>query len=137
MLDLFRKSHPYIAIDHYRANETGIYNRVAIEATAGMHAVDVIESAASIANGLIEWGLIDAYHSPESTAMRPEFVDPKRIWHGYSYLVVGLGYNRQHLRESDLPKSYDDLFAAPLAQRETLTGHRRFGHLPHLHRRMG
>jgi iron(III) transport system substrate-binding protein len=28
---------------------------------------------------------------------------------GYSYLVVGLGYNRRLVKENDLPKSYDDL----------------------------
>lgn len=120
MLELFRKSHPYIAIDHYRTNETGIFNRVATEASAGKHAVDVVESASSTANSLIERGLIDPYHSPESTAMRPEFVDPKKFWHGYSYLVVGLGYNRNHVKETDLPKSYDDLLS-PIWRKDRLS----------------
>lgn len=110
-LELFRKSHPYIAIDQYRTNETGVYNRVTTEGMAGRHEVDVIESASSTANGIIDKGLVDPYDSPESGAIRAEFVDPKRLWHGYSYLVVGVGYNRNHVRESELPKTYDDLLS--------------------------
>jgi iron(III) transport system substrate-binding protein len=41
--------------------------------------------------------------------MRAEFVDPKRSWHGYSYLPVALGYNKRYVKESELPKNYDDL----------------------------
>ena len=108
-LDLFRKSHPYISIDHYRTNEGGIYNRVLTEGKAGKHSVDVIESASLTANSLIDRGLVDAYHSPESVAIRKEFVDPNRLWHGYSYLPVALGYNRNHVKDNERPKSYDDL----------------------------
>jgi len=108
-LELFRKSHPYISIDHYRSNEGGIYNKVATEASAGKHSVDVIESAALTASNLIDRGLVDPYNSPESGAMRAEFVDPKRSWHGYSYLPVALGYNKRYVKESELPKNYDDL----------------------------
>ncbi len=78
-LELFRKSHPYISIDHYRSNEGGIYNKVAIEASAGKHSADVIESASLTAANLIDRGLIDPYNSPESAAIRAEFVDPKRL----------------------------------------------------------
>ena len=108
-LDLFRKSHPYISIDHYRSNEGGIYNKVATEASAGKHSVDVIESAALTASNLIDRGFVDPYHSLESAAIRAEFVDPKRLWHGYSYLPVALGYNKNYVKESELPKSYEDL----------------------------
>lgn len=108
-LELFRKAHPYISIDHYRSNEGGIYNKVATEASAGKHSVDVIESASLTASNLIDRGLIDPHYSSESAAMRAEFVDPKRLWHGYSYLPVALGYNKRYVKEAELPKGYDDL----------------------------
>ena len=107
--EAFRKSHPYVSIDHYRSNEGGIHNKVSAEASAGKHSVDVIESASLTASSLIDRGLIDPYYSPESAAIREEFVDPKRLWHGYSYLPVALGYNKRYVKESELPKSYDDL----------------------------
>ena len=120
-LESFRKSHPYISIDHYRSNEGGIHNKVATEASAGKHSVDVIESASLTASNLIDSGLVDPYNSPESASYSREFVDPKRLWHGYSYLPVALGYNKRYVKESELPKSYDDLLAADL-ERKTVPG---------------
>ncbi len=109
MLEEFRKSYPYLSIGHYRAGESGIYNKVVNEAKAGRHAVDVIEGSAGPAYALIQGGFVDPYRSIESDAVRPEFVDPKGLWHAYSYLVIGLGYNKMHVKGNEAPRTYEDL----------------------------
>jgi iron(III) transport system substrate-binding protein len=109
LLEKFRKSHPYLAIGHYRSGEAGIYNKVANEAVGGLHAVDVIEGLPGTAYSLIQKGLVASYRSPESQATRPEFIDPKHVWHSYSYLVIGLGYNKTRVKDSEAPKSYEAL----------------------------
>ncbi|MFQ5950094.1 MAG: ABC transporter substrate-binding protein, partial [Nitrospiria bacterium] len=109
MLEEFRKSYPYLSIGHYRSGESGIYNKVVNEGKAGRYAVDVIESSAGPVYSLIQGGFVDPYRSIESRAVRPEFVDPKRLWHAYSYLVVGLGYNKTRVKDSEAPRTYKDL----------------------------
>jgi iron(III) transport system substrate-binding protein len=109
MLEKFRQAHPYISIGHYRASAVGVHNRVVNEARGGKHEVDVIELSAGPVSDLIKSGLVDAYRSPESEAMRPEFVDPRHVWNTYHYLVVGLAYNKTRIKENEVPKTYDDL----------------------------
>ncbi len=109
LLKKFRESHPYLTIGHYRSGEAGIYNKIANEARAGRFAADVIESLPATAAALIQGSLIDPYHSPHSQALQPEFIDPKDLWHAYSYLVVGLGYNKTRVKDSEAPRSYEDL----------------------------
>jgi iron(III) transport system substrate-binding protein len=109
LLEKFRQAHPYISIGHYRSSAVGVHNRIVNEARGGKHEVDVIELSAGPVSDLIKTGLVDAYRSPESKAMRPEFIDPRHLWNTYHYLVVGLAYNTSRIKENEVPKSYDDL----------------------------
>jgi iron(III) transport system substrate-binding protein len=108
-LEAFRKAHPYLTIGHYRSGELGVYNKVANEAKAGRHEVDIIENSPGSAYTLIHEGLVNPYKSVEASNIRREFNDPKGLWHAYSYLVVGLGYNKMSVKDSEAPKSYDDI----------------------------
>ncbi len=108
-LEAFRKAHPYLTIGHYRSGDVNIYNKVANEAKAGRHEVDIIEIESSSAYALIQGGLVDPYRSLQAPAIRAEFNDPRGLWHAYQYLVVGLGYNKGYVNENEVPKSYEDL----------------------------
>lgn len=108
-LEAFRKAHPYLTIGHYRSGELGVYNKASNEAKAGRHEVDVIENSPGSAYTLIHEGLVDPYQSAETPNIRREFNDPKGLWHAYSYLVVGLGYNKMYVKDSEAPKSYEDI----------------------------
>ena len=44
--------------------------------------------------------------------MRPEFIDPRHLWSAYHYLVVGLAYNKNLVKTSEVPKTYQDLLLA-------------------------
>jgi len=41
--------------------------------------------------------------------MRAEFIDPRHLWSAYHYLVVGLAYNKNLVKASEVPKTYADL----------------------------
>ena len=109
MLEKFRQAHPYISIGHYRSGSTGIYNRVVNEGRAGKHEVDIIELSAGPVADLIRGGFVDPYRSPETDAVRPEFIDLRHLWNAYHYLVVGLAYNKNLVKSSEVPKTYQDL----------------------------
>lgn len=108
-LEAFRKVHPYVEIGHYRSGELGVYNKTVNEAKAGRHEVDIIENSPGSAYSLIQNGLVDPYHSKEAPNIRKEFNDPKGLWHAYSYLVVGLGYNKGTVKDGEAPRTYEDL----------------------------
>lgn len=109
LLDAFKKSYPFLRIGHYRSGELGVYTKASSEAKAGRNEVDVIENSPGASYGLIHDGLVDPYHSTEEPAIRREFVDSKGLWHPYSYLVVGLGYNKNFVKDSEAPRNYEDL----------------------------
>ena len=102
-------SRPYLWIGHYRSGSTGVYNRVVNEGRAAKQEVDIIELSAGPVADLIRGGFVDPYRSPETDAMRPEFIDPRNLWSAYHYLVVGLAYNKNLVKTSEVPKTYQDL----------------------------
>ena len=53
--------------------------------------------------------MVDPYHSTEEPAIRREFIDPKGLWHPYSYLVIGLGYNKNFVKDGEAPRNYEEL----------------------------
>jgi len=109
MLEKFRQAHPYLSIGHYRGNGSGLFNKVVTEARGSKFEADVIEISAGPSAELIHSGYIDPYRSSEIETMRPEFRDPKNLWHAYQYLVVALAYNKNRVKESEVPKNYQDL----------------------------
>ena len=109
LLEKFRQAHPYISIGHYRSGSIGIYNRVVNEARAGKHEVDIIENSAGPVSDLIRGGLVDPYRSSETDAIRSEFIDSRHLWSAYHYLVVGLAYNKNLVKATEVPKTYADL----------------------------
>ena len=87
------------------------------EGRAGKHEVDIIELSAGPVAELIRGGFVDPYRSPETDAVRPEFIDPRHLWNAYHYLVVGARfYNKNLVKSSEVPKTYQD-HPAPLSWR--------------------
>lgn len=109
MLEKFRQSHPYLTVGHYRAGGSEVYNKVVTEARGGKHDVDIIEISAGPSAEFIRHGYVDGYRASEAEAVRPEFRDAKNFWHAYQYLAVALAYNKQRVRENEVPKDYKDL----------------------------
>jgi iron(III) transport system substrate-binding protein len=109
LLDEFQKKYPFIAAEHYRANATGVFNKFATEARAGQTFADVIDISAGETHTLGQMGLIDPYVSPSREGIPKEFMDEKGLWAAHYHFVIALGFNAQHIKPAEAPKSYEEL----------------------------
>ena len=109
LLEEFQKRYPFIKTEHYRANATGVFNKFATEARAGQTLADVIDISAGEAHTLSETGRIDSYLSPNREGIPKDFMDDKGFWTAHYHFVLALGFNTQHIKPAEAPKSYEEL----------------------------
>ena len=109
LLDEFHKRYPFIKAEHYRANATGVFNKFATEARAGQTLADVIDISAGETHTLMQMGLIDSYLSPSREGIPKDFMDEKGFWTAHYHFVLALGFNTQHIKPAEAPKSYEEL----------------------------
>ena len=109
LLDEFQKRYPFIKPEHYRANATGVFNKFATEARAGQTLADVIDISAGETHTLMQMGLIDSYLSPSREGIPRDFLDEKGFWTAHYHFVLALGFNTQHIKPAEAPKSYEEL----------------------------
>jgi iron(III) transport system substrate-binding protein len=109
LLEEFHKRYPFIKPEHYRANATGVFNKFATESRAGQTLADVIDISAGEAHTLLQAGLIDSYLSPGREGIPRDFMDEKGFWTAHYHFVLALGFNTQHIKPAEAPKSYEDL----------------------------
>jgi iron(III) transport system substrate-binding protein len=109
LLDEFQKKYPFITPEHYRANATGVFNKFTTEARAGQTLADVIDISAGETHILTQMGLIDSYLSPSREGIPKDFLDDKGFWTAHYHFVIALGFNTQHIKPAEAPKSYDEL----------------------------
>jgi len=109
LLEEFHKRYPFIKPEQYRANATGVFNKFATEARAGHTLADVIDISAGEAHTLLQSGLIDSYLSPSREGIPKDFMDEKGFWTAHYHFVLALGFNTQHIKPAEAPKSYEEL----------------------------
>jgi len=109
LLDEFQKKYSFIKPEHYRANATGVFNKFSTESRAGQTLADVIDISAGETHTLMQLGLIDPYLSPSREGMPKDFLDEKGYWAAHYHFVIALGFNTQHIKPSEAPKSYEEL----------------------------
>src|SRR5919108_2060930 len=109
LLEEFQKRYSFIKPEHYRANATGVFNKFTTETRAGQTLADVIDISAGEAHTLLQMGLIDPYLSPSREGIPKDFMDEKGYWTAHYHFVVALGFNTQHIKPAEAPKSYEDL----------------------------
>jgi iron(III) transport system substrate-binding protein len=109
LLEEFHKRYPFVKPEHYRANATGVFNKLATEARAGHTQADVIDISAGEAHTLSQMGFIDSYLSPSREGIPKDFMDEKGFWTAHYHFVLALGFNTQHIKTAEAPKSYEDL----------------------------
>ena len=109
LLEEFHKRYPFIKPEHYRANATGVFNKFATEARAGQTFADVIDISAGEAHTFLQSALIDPYLSPNREAIPKDFMDEKGYWTAHYHFVLALGFNTQHIKPAEAPKSYEQL----------------------------
>jgi iron(III) transport system substrate-binding protein len=109
LLDEFQKRYSFIKPEHYRANATGVFNKFTTESRAGQTLADVIDISAGETHTLMQLGLIDPYLSPSREGIPKDFLDEKGYWAAHYHFVIALGFNTQHIKPSEAPKSYEEL----------------------------
>ena len=112
LLEEFHKRYPFIKPEHYRANATGVFNKFATEARAGQTLADVIDISAGEAHALLEMGRVDSYLSPSRDGISKDFMDEKGFWTAHYQFVLALGFNTQHIKPAEAPRSYEELLNA-------------------------
>lgn len=109
IFDAFAKAYPFIPISHYRSGAETVYNKIATEALAGRHEVDVAELESGPVYLMAKNSLADPYLSPSRKGVMPEFMDKEGYWTAVYHLVVALGYNTAYVKKEEVPRSYDAL----------------------------
>jgi len=98
-----------IKVDLWRAESTQILQRAVAEARGGRNAADVVETAAPEVEAMQRESLLQEVALPAFTDLMPGAVVPGRAWIASRLTVFVVAYNRNLIRTSDAPKTYQDL----------------------------
>jgi iron(III) transport system substrate-binding protein len=97
-----------IKVSYVRSSDTGLMGRIAIERRAQQHTWDVLQTTAV---GKVPQDFLQPFDVPEAKNVIPEARDPNRRWYGVYANYNSPAYNTNHVKPSELPKSYEE-FAA-------------------------
>ena len=109
VMDNFRKKYPFLKVSVFRAGSTGVSRRIAEEFKANRHVFDVLDqnvSSSLVARGL---GALQPYYTPEAKNYVKNAIGPDNLWILTYQSFVGLAWNTKEIKESEVPKTYDDL----------------------------
>ncbi len=122
----FETKYPGVSVEFYRAPATNLATRILGESSARRYLADAIETTPGAIMLLRDNKLLMAYHSPH-LADFPEGSKEKAPG-GLVYATVdresypGVGYNRNAIREADVPKNFDDLLKPSLKGKMGISG---------------
>jgi iron(III) transport system substrate-binding protein len=106
VLQSFRKKYPPIALEYNRLSGRVLADRITREYQVGKHEVDVLGPSAVSFASLKDAGIVTAYASPETAAMRPGTQDPKGFWASPSSNVVCIVCNKNKVKT--MPTDWKD-----------------------------
>jgi iron(III) transport system substrate-binding protein len=117
----FESRYPGVTVEFYRAPAANLATRIVSEAQARRYNVDAIETTPGAVMLLRDNKLLLPFHSPH-LADYPEGSKEKAPGGLFFSAVdresyVGVGYNKNIIRESDVPKNFDDLLKPALKGR--------------------
>ncbi|HEX2229150.1 MAG TPA: ABC transporter substrate-binding protein [Candidatus Binatia bacterium] len=110
---LFESKYPGIRIETYRTGSRDLLRRILSEAQSKRNLADVIETTPPTFMVMRDNKLLHPYYSPHLGTFPPEGkeeVDKERVlWTTDRESMIGLGFNRNMLRATEVPKSFADL----------------------------
>jgi iron(III) transport system substrate-binding protein len=109
VVDRFQQKYPFIKPELFRSGGDAIMNRIQNEARGGLYAWDVVSTRGDQVLPLQDQKLITAYHSPEAKFIAPDLVDDQGYWAAYYVNPYVLGYNTNLVKDSEVPKTYQEL----------------------------
>jgi iron(III) transport system substrate-binding protein len=122
----FETKYPGVSVEFYRAPATNLATRILGESSARRYLADAIETTPGAIMLLRDNKLLLPYHSPHLA----DFPDgsKEKASGGLVYATVdresypGVGYNRTAIRETDVPKTFDDLLKPSLKGKMGISG---------------
>lgn len=105
----FNARYPFVDLKHYYSPRQGILNKTLSEARGGANLVDVIMTDVSYGSLFIKEGISHPYSTPDVKRYVRGSYDPNGHWYTMYMLSIALVYNRNMVKPSDVPRSYQDL----------------------------
>ncbi len=106
--DGFMKKYPFIKVNYWRSESSGIFTKLAAEMRAGKLVADVVEGT-GVGESVIQAGFAQAYDTPLMAEIPARYHDPNMLWTPTRRSFFGIGYNTKTTSASDVPKTYEDL----------------------------
>lgn len=108
LADAFTKRYPFIKVNYWRAESSGIFTKLSAEVRAGKVAADVVEGT-GVGEAVIQAGFAQPYATPAIEGIPQIYRDPRALWTATRKSFFGVGYNTKLVPEADVPHSYEDL----------------------------
>ena len=105
----FEQTYPFIKTETLRLVTDALLTKILTETKAGVYNADVIEIPGIAGNILKKEGLFEKYDSPESRAYPASMKDSGGTWTSFFIHTLVLVYNRQLVKQDELPRRYEDL----------------------------
>jgi iron(III) transport system substrate-binding protein len=109
LLDQFQQRYPFITTQIVAGDSVEMSRRVVEEYRAGRYDVDFFEQSLEALLIPMEQGVLQPYFSPELAAYPDSAKDPEGRWTIIRESYIGLGYNTNLLKVSDVPHSIREL----------------------------
>lgn len=93
----------------WRGGSEDVLQRAVLEARAGRHEVDVIESNGNELEILKREGVTGRFRSPLFSDYPADLRDPAGYWHATRLNIFTQAYNTNLVRRTELPKTWSDL----------------------------
>jgi iron(III) transport system substrate-binding protein len=94
-----------VKVNYVRSSDTAIMGRIAIERRAQQHAWDIVQTTAVMK---LPQDFLQPFDVPEVQNLIPEARDKNRRWYGVYANYNSAAYNTNHVKESELPKSWEE-----------------------------
>ena len=111
--NVFEARYPGIKVETYRTGSTDLLRRIMTEAQSRRNIADLVETTPPTLMVMRDNKLLMPYFSPHLTAYpadSKEEADKDRVyWTTDRESIVGLGYNKNMIRATEVPKSFADL----------------------------
>jgi len=106
----FMKKYPNVTMDYYTAGTGNVMTKLATEQQAGGISADIIwVGDPTNYIDFKEQGLLMPYDSPAAAAIPDKFKDPDRLYMSARLIMLGFVYNTNLVKESSIPKRWEDL----------------------------
>jgi iron(III) transport system substrate-binding protein len=106
LIQAFEKKHG-LKVDLWRSNSEKVAQRAIIEARAGRHQVDVVETIGTDLEKMTREKLFAEFHSPHIADLVPGAIPVHRGWMPDRLSYLGVAYNTRLVRRDELPQTYE------------------------------